>query len=144
MSAFILDNKHINVMMSRAVPLYPGDSFSYYWNGQPYYFRGQTQEVGQKLVDENFRSVNYRYDEAEEPYTFLNVVLRRVYASVEVIKACNSYNYQTCETPDWKETEARAIVKALRKRAIKQLEGYAEAAWVICDCDDPGIPLKEP
>lgn len=88
--------------------------------------------------------VNYRYAEAEEPYTFLNIVLKRVYAPVEVIKACNCYNYQACETPDWKDTEAQAIVHALRERAIKQLEGYGKAAWVIYDCDDPGIPLEEP
>lgn len=144
MSAFILDNKHINVMMSRTAPRYPGDGFSYSWEGQRYYFGGHTQEIGQKLVDENFRSVNYRYDEAEEPYTFLNVVLRRAYAPVEVIKACDSYYYQTCETPGWEETDAWAIVHTLRKRAIRQLEGYDEAAWVIYDYDDPGIPLKEP
>lgn len=143
MSAFVLDNKHINVIMSAAAPRYPGDGFSYYWQGQRHYSGGRTQEIGQKLVDENFRSVNYRYNKAEQPYTFLNIVLRRVYSPVEVIKACNCYNYQACETPDWKDTEARAIVHALRKRAIRQLEGYDEAAWAIYDCDDPGMPPKE-
>ncbi len=55
----------------------------------------------------------------------------RHYLPVEIIKACDCYDYQSCETPDWKDTEAYAIMQMLRKRAIYSLPGYEEAAWEI-------------
>ena len=130
MSAFIVGNKHISAMMQAASPRYPGDTVSYYWNDEPHYFGGHSQEIGQKLVDENYRSVNYRYNEDTQPETFKNIPQRR-FSPVELIKACDCYNYQSCETPDWKETEAYAIMQMLRERAIDNLPGYSEAAWQI-------------
>lgn len=130
MSAFILGNEHITVILQAATPRYPGDSVSYYWNGEPHYVNGSIQDVGQRLVDENYRSVNYRYDEGEGAHSF-RLVPTRSRKPVEIIKACDSYIYQTCECPDFEETEAFAIVQMLRNRAINALPGYEEADWSI-------------
>ena len=134
MSAFIVGNKHINVMLKAAnMSQYPGDGLRYYWNGNTYPLcGGQAQlEAGQKLVDENYRSVNHRYDEQVETEPFSLMVLHQQFTPVEIIKACDCYRYQSCETPDWTETEAYAIMTALRERAIHRLAGYDEAEWNI-------------
>lgn len=132
MSAFVVGNKHISAMLQAAERnRYAGDGPAYRWNGTYHYFRGHLQEIGQKLVDENYRSVNYRYDEDKKPHIFKKQSYMPNISAVQIIKACACYNYQTCETPDWRETEAYAIVQALRERAIDMLPDYDEAEWVI-------------
>ena len=131
MSAFTLSNKHITAMLSMSGPRYPGDGASYYWNNEAHAFNGHAQEIGQKLVDQNWRSVNYRYDENEPAPRYAYEHPAMQVTPVQVIKACNCYNYQSCETPDWPETEAYAIMRALRERAINSLPGYKDAKWSI-------------
>ena len=130
MSAFILDQDHINAMLQAAAPRWPGDSANYRWNGEAYYFGANRQQVGQVLLNENYRSVNYRYGESEQPPTFVSRPVRSQ-TPVQLIKLCDCYNYQTCETPDWEQTEAYAICHALRERAIDKLPGYEDAAWTF-------------
>lgn len=126
MSAFIVGNYHISVMLQDIVP-----GAYYYWNGVAYYLNGNRRAVGQKLLNENYRSVNYRYDKRQDPLDFRLASLNRQYSPIEIIKACDCYDYQACETTDWKDTEAHAIVKMLRERAICALPRYEEAAWEI-------------
>ena len=132
MSAFTVGNRHINVMLKAAsLSRHPGDGARYYWNDESRYFNGSLHTIGQKLVDENFRSVNYRYTKQVEAEQFKSMALRAEYTPVQIIKACDCYNCQACETPDWQETEAYAIMTALRERAIDMLPGYDEADWNI-------------
>jgi len=128
MSAFIVSQEHITAMLQAATGRYPGDGASYYWNGQSHYFNGSQTEIGQKLLNENYRSVNHRYNESEPAPTFRLRIVRDC-SPVELIKLIHCYNYQSCECPDWKETEAYAISAMLERRAINKLPGYDEAAW---------------
>ena len=132
MSAYIVGNIHISAMLQAATTRNAGYCGGYYWNGEARDFSGHIQEIGQKLVDENYRSVNCRYDENAPPDIFCNAPLR-AYTVVEVIKACQCYEYQSCETEDWEETEAYAIVQALGARAIRMLPGYDAAQWNIVE-----------
>ena len=86
--------------------------------------------LGKKLIDENYKSVNYRYGENAEPHEFTYKPVKQRTA-VEILKACACYSYQTCEHPEWKESEAYVIVQVLKARAINKLPGYAEADWEI-------------
>ena len=52
---------------------------------------------------------------------------------IEIVKLYHSYCYQSCEAPDWKETEAHAIVEALRERSIQRIEGYDKGPWTLYD-----------
>lgn len=131
MSAFIVGNKHISFMLKIAVPQYAGDGPTYYHNGRVHPFGGYEHRIGQILVDENTRSVNYRYRETKQAEKFQLVNTPEI-TPVAAIKACDGYIYQACETPDFYDTEARAIVKTLRERAIKRLDGYSDASWHIC------------
>ena len=130
MSAFIVSNEHVSAMMQAARKSYPDDMASYYWNEERCYFNADSQEAGQILVDENFRSVNCRYDENTLPDTYAYSAPRS-YTGVEILKAIACYEYQSCETDDWKESEAYAIAKALESRAIRMIPGYNAAEWCI-------------
>lgn len=118
-------------MLQHTAPHYQGDSPAYYWEGGMHYLNGNKQAIGQKLLDENYRSVNHRYGESEKAPIFQSVYPTRRHSPIKIIKLCDCYGYQTCETPDWKDTEAYAIMQMLRERAIHNLPGYDEAGWGI-------------
>lgn len=55
----------------------------------------------------------------------------KVLTAVEVLKACDCYDYQSCETDDYHETTAAKLVDRIRKSAIGKLPGYEDAPWGI-------------
>ena len=98
--------------------------------------------IGQFLVDENVRSVRYRYeDDGEnlpgpcdpywiEPYEYITLHAQRV-SNVQALKALDCYEYQSCEHPGWRTSEAFQFIDALRRKLICTLPGYEDAAWEI-------------
>lgn len=101
-------------------------------------------DLGRILLEENIRSVRYRYpdfapdalprpiDQARvSPYTFRRIAqeLRPAW----VVRACDCLRYQSCESPDWKETLACSILEGIRESAIIAL--IADAPWGITDED---------
>jgi hypothetical protein len=120
MSAYVVSKAHIDAMLSSMSP------YTRSRNGN------NMNAIGQKLVNQNYRSVNYRYHEHDEPEVY-RFKLRMPLKPVEVIKACDCYAYQSCETPDWEDTEAYKICRQIREDAIHRLPGYEEAPWGIDD-----------
>ncbi len=97
----------------------------------PYETRNITDsELGQILVSENVRSVNYRYNDNDEAetYTYRRVNYDSIKA-VDVLKSIQCLNYQSCETEDWQTTMAYKVCKAVESGAIAHLPGYRDAAW---------------
>jgi len=131
MSAYIVGNAHITAMLQALSPRYPGDGVSYYWNGESHPVGGQAHHIAQKLVDENYKSVNYRYGEEETPAEFKYDYTVYSKTPIEIIKACHCYRYQSCETGSYDESEAAAIVNLIERRAINNLPGYDDAEWNI-------------
>ena len=90
--------------------------------------------VGHILVDQNYRSYNYRYNETLEPEAFELTGQDLMYVPrltpVETLKALASYDYQSSETPDYEETAACKLANLIRHYAIESLPGYDEAKWV--------------
>lgn len=128
MSAYIVTDETISGMMQaieRRIYLHQP---YYYWNNRVHYFRQEPAEIAQKLVDENYRSVNGRYDEETQAHAFQFKVVREL-TPIEIIKLCHCYRYQACETDDWEQTEAYVIMNELRDMAISALPGYEEAPW---------------
>lgn len=125
MSAYVVTDERIAAIL-QASSHHPGDSFYYYWNGERHY----TNNLGQILLNENYRSVNFRYSENDSPREFQPKTIRQ-YKPVEILSLIAGYEYQSCETDDWRETEAFAIVDALKHRAIRRLDGYEKAPWSI-------------
>lgn len=122
MSAYTLSQNHIRAML-QAVKLArrPGGA-AYCYNDQMHYLRGHLQEAGQKLLNENYRSVDSRYDDKELSapiFTYSQADKR--YTPAQIIRIIDCYNYQTCETSNYKETEGYAIAHTLREIAIDAL-----------------------
>ena len=139
MSAFILGKKHIDTLLTAACWLKAHDHLGgiLLRNGE-YITQFNASEVGQLLVDENYRSVNYRYDTHEEPYEYtfswredvLPVTDREIAA---MLKAIHCYDYQTCENPGWQESFAHTFCEQLESSLIHNLSGYDQAPWDVGD-----------
>lgn len=133
MSAFVLADDHIDFLVS-AVVVYSVHRADY--EG----VRTWT-ELGQLLLRENYRSVDYRYEDSASPgwpegeqglwesYRHRPVELEHL-DPVQSIKVVQCYQYQSCEHPGWPDSEAKRITDRLLDRVIQQLPGMAEAAWV--------------
>ena len=118
MSAFIVEDDLIDLLVtyatggSPAVRLYDTDP----------------QKLGELLVAENYRSVNFRYREQDAPHPYRWAFYSGIIDPVQVIKSCNCYDYQACETDDYRDTEAARLVEAIRSKAIRAALPKLEAA----------------
>lgn len=75
--------------------------------------------LGQLLVDENYRSVNSRYDEDRTPHTF--VYSRYTVPTVAALQHLACIEYQLCETKGWETTLAFRLCARLRKKMVDRL-----------------------
>lgn len=123
MSAFIVSRKHIDSLVTAYL-----DEAQYYSRVMEIDIK-HLNKIGQTLIIQNAKSFNYRYNEKEpvELYRFNSVKQ----SPIQILKACHCYNYQACETPDYKNSEARSIIKKIEAYIMTQLPGYAEAQWEI-------------
>lgn len=143
MSAYLVDANHISYLveaaMSRAISI---GTFRWIWNidrtagnmldgtlNKSDHKRGV--EVGQMLLDENNKSVNFRYseDKAGEVFTSAHLQRRHNIEPLQVIKACDAFEYQACEHKTWRESQACAFITSLRRAACRALPGYDDAKW---------------
>ena len=110
------------------------------WHSLPYSFRQQSklgyadpQEIGACLFAENVRSVNARYSLSDDQGGYVyRPVNSGIIDPVRVIKSCDCLNYQSCETDDWRDTVAYALLQYIREKAIRALMGgnrYNDAGW---------------
>ena len=147
MSAYLCDPKHIGGLVSYLM---------HHRHTSPGYIERLAEGTGAADLDqrvaailarENIASIVYRYPhdgEGERPgpnvATDLDFVVLCVQAArrrlgpiesepVRVLKACDCYEYQSCEHPEWSTSKAHDILHAIRKAAISSLAGYEDAAW---------------
>lgn len=130
MSAFVVTTAHIDALVRYAVDKHVSYTSAV---GRTTIDKDNASEIGQKLLDENVRSVNYRYHEKDTPesYTFKHVKHVVPLPAVNILKAIDCLDYQSCETPDWRESEAFAILRVIKDVAIRNLPGYDAAPWGI-------------
>lgn len=130
MSAFIVTDTHINALVRYASRHKITVAY-----GNPTMrlnVSAHEQEVAQLLIDENIKSVNYRYSEAE---TSLIEYDRGapILSAIEAIKAAQCLRYQSCEHSDYEESIAFKLIETIISDAIPRLEGYESASWAIAD-----------
>ncbi len=130
MSAFIVSNTHIATLMNFA----HRHHVTVYYNDRRWDARNSDDfaTLAQILVNQNYLSVNTRYDEGKEPADYRHIDTPEV-PIVQIFKACDCYDYQACETDDYQETLARRFIDAIRREAWTGLPGYDDAAWDIPD-----------
>lgn len=126
MSAWIVSKAHIDVLVHAMGRRELFDSIT-------------LDEAGQRLWDENYRSVNYRYQEnAQTPrYTYEQPPVK--WSPDQLTKILGCYEYQSCESHNFEDTEAGLWCLDLREALVR--EGADEnsdearsAPWGVCDC----------
>ena len=143
MSAYVVDKAHINAMVQFGllhIHHYHGPMV-WYHNGESHYLTRETEDaVGQMLLDECVRSVCYRYEDcsitdlpgrtdAEYLLPFQAYPIYNVPSPVEALKLIACYDYQSCEHPEWPQSESYQFCDSLRDLAVNQLPGYDDAPW---------------
>lgn len=94
--------------------------------------------MGKMLWLENCRSVAYRYDEEPDAcWTEFKFETRyRVYPPVTeipaLLKLCDCLEYQSCERPDYEDSQAYKRLQRIRGTLIRALPGYEAAPWAFC------------
>jgi hypothetical protein len=142
MSAYIVSHDHIDALLTFATANDPQSFGPVSYRLEPSgNLREMTQdkatEIGRILLAENERSVGHRYPgdapgdlpgagEDVTSYTFRPWA--KTPAPIDVLKGCDCFDYQACETDDYRQSEAYRIVDAIRHRAISRLPGYSKAS----------------
>lgn len=137
MSAFIVSDNHLNYLMNFANTTRNLDTI-YTRNGETRTeYRTNSvddlETMGNILVSANYASVNARYNETEGPHVFEFTPRTRLmtFDPVQVIKACDCFDYQASEVDSYDKTVAAQIIEQIRKHAIRTLPGYENAKWDI-------------
>jgi hypothetical protein len=125
MSAWIVSKAHIDFLVSA------GKHFGIRVdndNGELVYAEKDPDQIGQILWNENYRSVNYRYEEnnsAPEYHYDARFDGATDFGGLSGLgflrKTLGCYNYQSCETDDYYKTVARSIVSTLYECAADSL-----------------------
>ena len=137
MSAWIVSKAHIDFLVSAAKHF---GIRAINNNGELVCAEEDPDQIGQILWNENYRSVNFRYNENKSaPEYHYDTRCDRIkpgsLAEVNegapdfngltgigfLLKALGCYNYQSCETDDYEKTEAKAIVSTLYHCAADKL-----------------------
>lgn len=128
MSAFMCSERHLSALVHYAVQ----NRVRWYAGCGRYANEVGGQQVLDILAQQNERSVCTRYtDENGGVAVTMRLGKREVLSPIQIIKLANSYDYQACETDDYRDTEAAKIVAAIRDEACRKLPGYEEASWAI-------------
>lgn len=115
MSAYICDDKTI-CAIAKAFEKY-NVPFRMIDNGSVYRIIGE-REIGQYLLQQNYRSVDYRYDSDTRipPLNYVDVPIDE-----GIVYGCiRNYNYQACETPDYEETGVYTSLLALKNELLER------------------------
>lgn len=124
MSAYICDNKTISAL-AKAFEQYETrergfDADDYEKpTGWIIDVMGIRNAVGQSLLNQNYRSVNYRYDEytSTPKFQFEDVPIDE-----GIVYGCiRCYEYQACETDDYFESKIHKSMNWLKAEMLKRL-----------------------
>lgn len=160
MSAYIVNKSHIlflvQAMTSNTIQQH-GLTFRWYHGGEGkqlnYGEDSNAADIANLLWRENIKSVSARYpNESSETLpgpleheTITARDFRHTFDSinpVQVLKACDCLEYQSCEHDGWIESEAHTILNRLRRDAIHALHGYDDAEWGAPEINRNGIRLS--
>lgn len=135
MSAFIVSNRHINALIRFAI------NANVTLKGK--LVAEDPKVFGQILTNENYRSVNYRYSENTPIEIYRHRLGEKILDPVTILKACDCYDYQSCETSDYPKTDAAMLINNIRFAAIHCLPGYDEAPWGLKELDEEEVRSHE-
>ncbi len=135
MSAYVVENDHIGYLLAAAMQVNPswlgpdGDSDWVQFRAGDY---DLAERVGQMLLTENINSYNYRYRENGDgglQFNKADIGNMFDFDAAQVFKAIKCYEYQSCEHPEWEQSEAWRFCQALKNATIYKIAGYEDAEW---------------
>jgi hypothetical protein len=140
MSAWTVSKAHIDAMIGAALSS-PVQTFSWYQGDERTVLdERNVDEIGQMLWDENYLSVNYRYEDNKAAPQYEYAAMEDKPA-VALLKAIDCYEYQSCEHPGWDDSSAKAFCDALSDMLIGRLPGYDAAPWGFEEADRGTPPI---
>lgn len=147
MSCFILDKTHIDLLVdvfelgpSNGRKCAPWGWYSFALTPGP--DESYTDNLGRVLWDTNVDSYYHRYEDAHKTDPDAHDVARTYrhqprriapgqprMTPVQALRAISSYQYQSCEHPEWETSLAKRLTDDLRIALIQTLPGYDSAPW---------------
>lgn len=137
MSAYLVGPEHISLLLWAGREQFRRHGHNLTWDfDNPTRVHQLTDdnmtEVGQMLVAANNASVNAGYGEDLQAYEYRYARPRLSgWSLVEVAKALQCYEYQTCALRDWAASEAYAFCRSLQNLLVQAIPGYDNAPWGI-------------
>lgn len=151
MSAYIVSRQHIAFLVTAAIVASESrvnyHSFSFYsrTRSERVTLRSGDRKLAAELANmlwrENIASVSHRYPNESsatlpgpvgENFVFTESDFRAragAPAPVAVFKSIRCFEYQSCEHPGWRDSDACAFCESLVDAYIERLPGYEAASW---------------
>lgn len=126
MSVTVVSDKHISALVN----VFSEGGIVRFWHDGPQELT--LREAGQILLNENYYSYDARYGHKGEDNTPHKFRLTfETHDPIQLLKAWICYDYNACESPNWKTSLAKAMIDYNKMKIIRLLPGYKEAAWEI-------------
>lgn len=118
MSAYIVSNETINCIVNGMID-------------NRIIARLDAENYGQALLDQNYESVNWRYDEKEKPGKFhferkgdlfggILMDVSTMYTDTQIYGCIQCWKYQSCEDPNHRESWAWRHVALLERALVEK------------------------
>ena len=127
MSAFHVSDLHINALLSWAriyCPTVTTKTTRFDLTQSEDFWR-----VGAILRECNNASMEARYGDEPQPYLPQKVRVTKL-QPVNVVSACDCFDYQACEYDGWEQSDGKRIIDQIRGSAVHRIPGY-EQVWEI-------------
>lgn len=132
MSAYVVNDATISVLVDGFINYCGLDIPFYQSRGWLIDVYQERQEIGQKLLDYNYKSVNYRYNEDNKPRKFVYKEVPESYKYNILLGCINCYNYQACEPDDYYESDIYKGLQELKEKMLRRIaEKEGELEWGV-------------
>jgi hypothetical protein len=145
MSAFMVENAHVNAMLNLAVALSAKTEFpefrfpvSMRRGGTRFPHAEDLTTLGKMLLNENAKSLLSLYRDAAENMFFQDEIDGYVFTVDNdaakqdagfLSKLVDCFKYQACEHDTWETSEAKAWLDWAVSMALQTVPGYRAAPW---------------
>ena len=134
MSAYIVNDETVSVIV-KAFEIYKVNYVGEGYNEFIEDIDKKRLSLGQSLVDQNYRSVNYRYREYDKPHKFeftdINLMVNGKLDTGLIVGCIDCYEYQACENDDYFQSKIHHSLRWLKDSILNQyikLDGF-EKSW---------------
>lgn len=131
MSAYIVSDETVSVIV-KALEIY---NITHYANDYYEFVNKKRQILGQSLVDQNYRSVNYRYIDQMTPHKFeftdINLMVNGKLDTGLIVGCIDSYEYESSENKEYYGSSIQYFLKSLKNAILNQYikqDGF-EISW---------------